>query len=99
MIAKLLAATMSVMVAQHPAWAGEFIQYGTMHEAIGQKKMQGRVWLGDATKKPHLYAVGAEEDLLGEITILDGQIMLTRAEDRDAPRSISTSLTPSKPHC
>lgn len=92
MIAKLLAATMIVMVAQNPAWAGEFIQYGTMHEAIGQKKMQGRVRLSDVTGKPHLYAVGAEEDLLGEITIVDGQIMLTRAEDKNEPRSISSEL-------
>lgn len=96
MTVKRLVAAMIVVLGHNPAWAGEFVQYGTMHEAVGQKKSQGRVGLGDVTGKPHLYAVGAEENLRGEITIVDGQIMLTRAEHQDKPQAISSKLDSAK---
>ena len=35
------------------------IQYGRMHEAIGQQQHQGRVLLGALLEKPHFFGVAA----------------------------------------
>ena len=59
------------------SWNGEVIQYGTMHEAIGQQQHQGRVQLDELIKRPHFYAVAALEGLSGEITIHNGEITVT----------------------
>ncbi|QDT78216.1 Alpha-acetolactate decarboxylase [Gimesia maris] len=55
-----------------------FVQYGKMHEVIGQQKYQGRVKFTDLTAKPHFYGVAALESLAGEATVLDGQVTLTK---------------------
>ena len=61
-----------------PDLTSRFMQYGEMHEAIGQKKSHGRVRLGELVKQPNVYAVGALENLTGEITINNGEIIVTR---------------------
>ncbi|SMP60934.1 Alpha-acetolactate decarboxylase [Neorhodopirellula lusitana] len=80
--------------AQQP-WDGTIVQYGEMHEAIGQHQDQGRVRLSDLVKQPHFFAVAALEGLAGEITILDDKVTisgvdsdgkLTPIEDTDGTR-------------
>ena len=53
------------------------IQYGKMHQVIGQQQHQGRVSLATLLEKPNLFAVGALAGLSGEITIVDGKPTLT----------------------
>ena len=59
------------------SWDGRLVQFGKMHEAIGQQQHQGRVALDDLVKRPNLFAVAALEGLKGEITIHDGAITVT----------------------
>lgn len=59
------------------AWDGTLIQYGTMHEAIGQQQHQGRVRLGPLIAEPHFFGVAALERLQGEITIFDSEVTVT----------------------
>ena len=57
-----------------------FVQYGKMHEVIGQQQHQGRVKFAELVKQPHFYGVGALESLGGEATILDGKVTLTQVK-------------------
>lgn len=57
-----------------------FVQYGKMHEVIGQQQHQGRVIFAELVKQPHFYGVGALESLGGEATILDGKVTLTQVK-------------------
>ncbi len=56
---------------------GGIVQFGTMHEAIGQKQHQGRVRFSELLKRPSFYGVAALEQLQGEVTILDGELTVT----------------------
>ncbi len=56
---------------------GKVLQYGKMHEAIGQQQHQGRVLLQEIVKTPGFFGVGALERLEGEITIVGGKITIT----------------------
>ena len=55
----------------------ELIQFGSMHEAIGQQQHEGRVRLGDLISRPNFYGVAALEKLQGEVTLYDGKITVT----------------------
>jgi alpha-acetolactate decarboxylase len=55
--------------------------FGTMREAIGMGKHQGRIILQDLIVKPNFFAVGALEGLGGEITIHDGEVFVTRVDN------------------
>lgn len=57
-----------------------FVQYGKMHEVIGQQQHQGRVKFAELVKQPHFYGVGALESLGGEATIFDGKVTLTQVK-------------------
>lgn len=72
-------------------WDGEMVQFGTMHEAIGEQQHQGRVTLSDLLKRPHFYAVGARENLAGELTILDGVPTVTRVNAEGEPSPVETA--------
>lgn len=58
----------------------QFVQYGKMHEVIGQQQHQGRVKFAKVVKQPHFYGVGALESLGGEATIFDGKVTLTQVK-------------------
>jgi len=66
--------------ADAETWDGTIVQYGKMHEAIGQQQHQGRVQLKKLLLRPHFYGVAALEKLEGEATILDGQITITHVD-------------------
>jgi acetolactate decarboxylase len=61
------------------------VQYGGMHETIGQEKHQARVGLAELLKRPHFYAVGALAGLKGEITILDSKAVVTTVNANGKP--------------
>lgn len=69
----------------------EVLQYGTMHEAIGQQRHQGRVRFSQLLKKPHFYGVAALERLQGEATILDGALTVTVVDDQGRIKSASAA--------
>lgn len=74
--------------AENSAWDGKLVQFGGMHEAIGQRQMQARTRLDALLERPHLFALGALEDLQGEITVLDGKPVVTQVADASpAPAS------------
>ncbi len=56
---------------------GTLVQYGKMHEAIGQQQSQGRVALTKLIERPHFYGVAALESLQGEATFYDGKLTIT----------------------
>jgi alpha-acetolactate decarboxylase len=68
------------LIAQTDAnvWDGTLVQYGKMHEAIGQQQHQGRVQFKDLLERPHFFGVAALEGLAGEATVFDGQLTITR---------------------
>ena len=71
---------------------GEIVQYGAMHVAIGQGKHEGRVRLGDLTKRANFYAVAALAGLEGEVTIQDGTITATVVDENGCLKSATGSL-------
>jgi hypothetical protein len=60
--------------------AGGIVQYGRMHDAIGQQHHQARVPLKSLVERPHFYGVAALEGLSGEATIYDGRITVTTVD-------------------
>lgn len=70
------APTASIFVSK-PSGAGEFLQYGTMHEAIGEGQSEGRVAIVSLTEKPHFFGVGALERLKGEVTVFDSEATIS----------------------
>lgn len=60
-----------------PRPALDLVQYGSMHETIGQQRHHGRVPLAEIVQRPHFYGVGALEGLEGEITIHDSGPIVT----------------------
>ena len=63
--------------AEPQQWDGTIVQYGNMHEAIGQQQHQGRVQLKQLVEQPHFYGVAALAQLQGEAAIVDGQVTVT----------------------
>lgn len=57
-------------------WDGTLVQYGSMHEAIGQQQHHGRVLLNELAR-PGFYGVAALEGLAGEVTIENGRVTVT----------------------
>lgn len=66
----------TTVIGQEP-WNGKMVRYGTMHEALGEQKSEGRVKLADIAAKPHFYGVAALEGLKGEITFVDSDAVVT----------------------
>jgi alpha-acetolactate decarboxylase len=60
-----------------PSDAGKFLQYGTMHEAIGNRKSEGRVTIASLIEKPHFFGVGALARLKGEVTVFDSEATIS----------------------
>jgi alpha-acetolactate decarboxylase len=70
-------------------WDGRISHYGEMRVVLGQGRHEGRVRLGDLTKTAHCYAVGALAGLAGEITIIDGQFVVSRVDRAGQPTTDS----------
>lgn len=66
---------MGAALSEEPAQA-PLVQHGTMHAAIGKGEHQGRVALSSLAK-PGFYGVGALEGLAGEVTIVDGEVVVS----------------------
>ncbi len=81
-LASQLAGGDAIQADEQGTPVGSLIQFGTMHEAIGQRQHQGRVRLADLLKRPHLYAVAALEGLQGEATVFDGRVTVTTVDDQ-----------------
>jgi len=77
-------------------WDGTIVQFGTMHEAIGERQHQGRVTLDELMKRPHFYGVGAMEQLAGELTLLDGVPTVTRVNAEGLPSPADAAPNESK---
>jgi alpha-acetolactate decarboxylase len=75
-----MVAARSVAAAEGDSWDGRIVQYGKMHEAIGQQQHQGRVHFQKVVEQPHFYGVAALAQLKGEATILDGNLTITRVD-------------------
>lgn len=78
-----LSATAAVVHAEEADMQmGSVVQFGSMHEAIGQQQHQGRVRFSDLLKRPNFYGVAALEGLRGEATVFNGQITVTAVDDQ-----------------
>ena len=73
--------------------AGNVIQFGTMHEAIGQQQHQGRVRFADLLNHPHFFGVAALESLHGEATIFDGNVTVTTVDDQGQLLPVKSAAT------
>ena len=67
----------------------KIVQYGKMHEVIGQQQHQGRVTFSDVVKQPRFFGVAALKGLQGEATIFDGQVIVTKVGADGKPESIA----------
>jgi acetolactate decarboxylase len=56
-------------------------QYGEMRSVMREGRTELRIALADAVAAPHAIAVGAIEGLAGEVTIVDGEVWVSRVED------------------
>jgi acetolactate decarboxylase len=56
-------------------------QHGGMRDALRMGNTQSRVTFEEISSKPHAFAVGALTNLEGEITIVDGQILVATTLD------------------
>ena len=52
--------------------------FGAMREVMREGKTKARIRLVDAVATPHAFAVGALEGLAGEVTIVDGNVWVSR---------------------
>lgn len=57
-------------------------QFGAMRDVMREGHTESRIGLTDAVAQPHAVAVGALEGLAGEITIVDGDVWVSRPTDR-----------------
>lgn len=53
-------------------------QFGTMREVMREGKTEARIRLADVLATPNAMAVGALEGLHGEVTIVDGEVWVSR---------------------
>lgn len=58
-------------------------QYGAMRQVMREGHTEARIRLGDAVARPHAYGVGALEGLAGEVTIVDGDVWVSRVAGED----------------
>lgn len=72
-------------------WDGKLVQYGSMHETIGQQQHEGRVSLREVAQGAQFYGVGALEGLQGEITFLGGVPTATRFDVENGLMAIDTT--------
>jgi len=72
---------------QAESWDGKVRQHGEMRQVLGLGQHEGRIQLRELKSKPHCVAVGALAHLAGEITILDGQITISRVGDNGKLRT------------
>jgi acetolactate decarboxylase len=56
-------------------------QHGEMRDALRMGNTQSRISLREVIARPHAFAVGALTDLEGEITIVDGEIIVAKTSD------------------
>jgi alpha-acetolactate decarboxylase len=52
--------------------------YGPMREVMREGKTESRIRLAEVVAKPNAFAVGALEGLAGEVTIIDGDVWVSR---------------------
>ncbi|MBC8202500.1 MAG: hypothetical protein H8E91_01590 [Planctomycetes bacterium] len=64
-------------------------QHGGMRDALRMGNTQSRITFEEISAKPHAFAVGALTDLEGEITIVDGQILVATTPDGASATSTS----------
>ncbi|MFG0255319.1 MAG: acetolactate decarboxylase [Rhodopirellula sp. JB053] len=67
--------------ADHPQDTS-IVHFGKMHEAIGKHQDHGRVSLSKLTSQKNFYAVAALAGLHGEVTIDNGNIVITGVDDK-----------------
>lgn len=58
-------------------------QYGQMRAVMREGRTESRISVADAVAKPHAIGVGALEGLAGEITIVDGDVWVSRVAETD----------------
>ena len=56
-------------------------QFGGMREVMREGHTEPRIRLRDAVARPHALAIGALEGLHGEVTIVDGDVWVSRVAD------------------
>ncbi len=65
-------------------WTGEVTHVGAMRTVLAEGHTQGRVDLADIAGRRGVYALGALAGLDGEVTVLAGQVWLSRVGDNGA---------------
>ncbi|HEX6884682.1 MAG TPA: acetolactate decarboxylase [Planctomycetota bacterium] len=61
------------------AWSGELASWGTLRAVLRDGEDQARVTLAEVARDD-VYALGALAELAGEITIVDGDVWITRGD-------------------
>lgn len=74
-------AILSLSSCNKPPKTREIEVFGKLREIMMEQKLHSRVSLTDFEGKPNLYALGALENLAGEITIIGGKSWLSKVKD------------------
>ncbi len=76
------------------AWRGDVEHWGTLREALRDGQDQARVAVAEVARKG-VYALGALEDLRGEITVVDGEVWISEghAERPSTTRGLTTDAS------
>lgn len=82
---KVTALIFSVGLVSCASHSHKIEQYGTMHEAIGRQQHHARVNIEQLTQKKGFTGIGALEGLNGEVTILDGEAIVTGVNTQGKP--------------
>jgi alpha-acetolactate decarboxylase len=64
-----------------PSWDGKVEQWGTLREVMHGEVMRGQVLLSDVVDKPHVFGIGAPDQLQGEIVIADSAAWVAKVQE------------------
>jgi acetolactate decarboxylase len=82
-LALLVAACATTDTPTSAAWRGDVERWGTLREALRDGQDQARVSVDEVARKG-VYAVGALEDLRGEVTVFDGEVWISEGRGKSA---------------
>ncbi len=78
----IIVLTLAACTNQHTSNGNFTVEhYGMLREIMMEQKMQSRIDLSTLKQVENLYALGAMDELRGEILIIDGQPVNSRAND------------------
>jgi len=87
------ALSLSVLLVSCASTTRPIEQYGSMREALGQQRSEGRVKLTEFSKKANYLGIGALAGLAGEVTILDHRTIISTVGQDGKPKPSKVDIS------